>query len=358
VILGLLTLVLLVWTVLQWDQGSDPEDPSTTGDAPSGEPDSVRTRGSTARAPSPDAGVAPVPTDERPVGNVFARARWGGGPGDLARSRPDEANAEAPMSLAQGPNGTVVVLDQLNGRLVRFGPDGQPIGTTPLEMTAPQDLAIAEDGTVAVLDRLADRNVTVVGPDGEVVGSFPIEGEGIEEGGGTTAVVVDGEDIYVEREHSALVRIGDVHGRAATERNEIPGRPSRDGRSYLMAGLIEASEGRFYVNSIDRESDEHRFTREIRVPLALRAIVLLDTDETGTIYVAVAGEPFDGPPETEQGRLLCLAGSDGTTIGATVLPANTDPDETLREMIVLEGGGVLYAVRSDDGVSLERFDCQ
>lgn len=290
---------------------------------------------------------------------VFARAGWGSGAGELGRSRPEEANPEAPMSLAEGTDGSVVVLDQVNRRLLRFDRDGHPAGTTPLTMSEPQDLAVARDGTAAVLDRLVDRNVTVLSPDGRTLGSLPVEGEGIPEGGGVTAVTVDGEDVYVERENGPMVRIGDIRGNAAQERREIPGRPTRDGLSYILAGLIEAPAGRFYVASIDRSTEEHRFTRELMVPLSLRQILMLDTDNAGIIYVAVAGAPYEAvSEEQEEGVLLCLSPQDGSTIGSTALPPNTDPDETMREMIVLATGGVLFSMRSDDGVEIGFFDCR
>ncbi len=359
--IALIALVFLVLVVFQG--GGEPEREHAIGDA-SDEPEVAAPR---ERAPRVSAASSPQPTEaEEPaeeegpatVRTGVARAGWGSGRGELGRIRPDEANPEAPMSLAEGTDGSVVVLDQVNRRLVRFDREGEEAGTTPLSMEAPQDHAIAADGTTAVLDRLVDRTVTILSPDGQTLGSLPVEGEGIPEGGGVTAVMIDGEDVYVERENGPLVRIGDTSGRAADERAEIPGRPTRDGLSFLLAGLIEPAAGRFYVSSIERSSREHRFTREITLPLFLRQITLLDTDNAGIIYVAVAGTPYGADEEVEEGRLLCLAPGDGSTIGATPLPANTDPDETMREMIVLATGGVLYSMRSDEGVAIGFFDCR
>jgi hypothetical protein len=307
---------------------------------------------------SPDPGGASPPrgAPDSPR-RVVARSEWGSRPGQLGRERPDEANPEAPMSLTGGPGGTVLVLDQVNGRIARFGPDGQPLPGFPLGVDLPQDLAVAPDGTIAVLDRLASRRVAILGPDGREVGSLPLEGEGIPETGAVTGVFVDEGDVYVERENGPLVRIGTLGGEEG-DRLEIPGRPSRDGRSYLMAGLVEPPAGRFFVNAIARPDRQHRFTRDITVPLTLRQILLLDTDMAGVIYVAVAGTPWGASEEVEEVRLLCLLPSDGSTLGFAILPPNLDPDETLREMTVLDGGGVLYAVRSDAGMSIELYDCR
>lgn len=288
---------------------------------------------------------------------ILARARWGSGPDQLGHDRPQEANPEAPMSLAVDRAGNVLVLDQINGRLVRFGPDGRAMGTLPLSLRAPQDIAVARDGAVAVLDRLGDQAVAIVGPDGRVRGTLPLVGNGLSEGAEATAVIVDGEDVYVEREHGPLVRVGDTRGNADEQRSEVPGRPTRDGRAYISAALIEPPAGRFYVNAVDRATNQHRFTREIRVDLSLMGIVLLDTDRAGTIYVALLGEPLGATTQAPIVRLLCLDPSDGRPVAQATLPPNTSPEETFREMTVLDSGGVVYALRSDEGVTFQRFDC-
>lgn len=359
--IALIALVLLAWVMID-RSGDPPAEPAFTGledePAPTSAPDRPprSTADSTPQRPAQNA-----PPDEEevaPAREVFARASWGSGRGQLGRSQPEEANPEAPMSLAEGADGTVIVLDQVNRRLVRYDQNGEEAGTSPLTMSEPQDIATAADGTAAVLDRLVDRTVTILSPDGRTVGTLPIEGEGIPEAGGVTAVMVDGDDVYVERENGPLVRIGDLLARPAEDRGEIPGRPTRDGLSYILAGLIEAPAGRFFVSSIERSSREHRFTRELMVPLILRQILLLDTDNAGIIYVAVAGTPYGAEEEVEEVRLLCLMPNDGSTINGAVLPANTDPEETMREMIVLATGGVLFSMRSDEGVTIGRFDCR
>lgn len=366
VILGILA-GLAMWMGSRWGREEGGREGAEGASDEAGTEGPVRTRdssaaaggdaGTPARSEAPPPGAEGSPSSPPDAVRVVARADWGGGPGQLGRDRPEEANPEAPMSLTTARDGTVVVLDQVNGRIARFGPDGRPLDPIRLGVDAPQDLAIAGDGTIAVLDRLVSRRVAILSPDGREVGSLPLEGEGVPETGGVTGVFVDDDDVYVERENGPLVRIGDVRGEEG-ERTEIPGRPTRDGRSYIMAGLVEPAAGRFFVNAIARPSREHRYTRDISVPLTLRQILLLDTDLAGVIYVAVAGTPYGASEEVEEVRLLCLAPADGTTIGFAILPPNLDPDETLREMTVLDGGGVLYAMRSAEGVTIGLYDCR
>ncbi|MHB8877402.1 MAG: hypothetical protein ACYC8T_27230, partial [Myxococcaceae bacterium] len=193
------------------------------------------------------------------------------------------------------------------------------------------------------------------------LGELPLEGKGIEEGGGVTGVFVDGKDVYVEREHGELVRIGDTAGKADPERPEIPGRPTRDGLSYLTAGLTDAQAGRLYVSSTVRETLEHRFTRELRMGLPLYSLVLLDTDRSGVIYLGMLGEVPTGnadKPVRPAIILACLDPLDGRPLGKVELPANTSADETFRELTVFDEGGVLYAQRSEEGMTLQRYDCR
>jgi hypothetical protein len=292
---------------------------------------------------------------------VFAVTTWGSGPGQLGRDRPQEGNPEAPMSLTLDSLGNAVVLDQVNNRLTRFGKDGKPLGSVPLTVQGAQDVAMARDGTAAVLDRLVDKTVALMDPNGKLLGELPVEGRGIEEGGGVTGVFVDGKDVYVEREHATLVRIGDTAGKADPERPEIPGRPTRDGLSFITAGMTEATTGRVYVSSIDRASLAHRFTRELRLGVQLHGLMLLDTDRAGVIYLGAVAELPTGQPDPATRAVIlltCLDPLDGRPIGKAELPANTSADETFRELTVFDEGGVLFAQRSEQAVTMQRYDCR
>ncbi len=298
--------------------------------------------------PGGDAGSGP---------EVFFQATWGGSRMDqLGRTRPQEANPEAPMAVALDGKGRMFVLDQVNGRVVRVGADGKPEGIIPLkQQEAAQDLAVADDGSAAVLDRFSSKSVVLYDEKGNVRGEIPLEGEGIEETGLVTGIFTDGKDVYVEKEHGPLLRIGTTDGQPAPDRGEIPGRPTRDGLSFLTAGIIEAPTGRMYVNSIERSTMQHRFTRELRHTGEIRGIHLLDTDKAGTIYLATL---LERQGEGETMVLTCLEPLKGIPMGSAALPVNTMPEETFRDLAGLDDGGVVYSVRTEAGVSYQKFDCQ
>ncbi len=333
------------------------EAPSKTGDP---KPVDVAAKLREQRPKTP-AAAAPTaaPEPERPAAGgpeVVFSSPWGGETLDqVGRTRPSEANPEGPMSFAVDGKGRVYVLDQVNGRIVRRSADGKPEVAIPIEPQAAQDLAVAEDGSAAVLDRFASKSVTLYDEKGAKIGELPLKGEELEETGLVTGVFVDGNDVYVEKEHGPLYKIGDKSGAPADEPTEIPGRPSRDGLSFLKGGVIDPPVGRVFVSSVERATMQHRFTRELRLDAPVQAIVLLDSDKSGMIYFA---SQVERAPGDEVVFLTCLEPLKGVPVGTAVMPANTLPEETFRDLAVLDGGGVIYSLRTEAGVSYQRYDCE
>ena len=330
--------------------GSAAVDPSSAASGrPGRPPPRVRPPG------APGSDTAGPALNEPTQGRDLFTAAWGSGPNDLGRERPEEANPIGPMSLAADAKGRVYVLDGVNGRVVRRGPDGEPESSIKLDYAEPHDIAVGADGTAAVLDRFTEKAVAVYDPSGALRGELPLEGEFVSDVGEVTGVFVDGTDVYVEREHAVLVRIGDTSGQVADPQLEVPGRPSRDGLSRLKAGIIDPPTGRAYVTALDRPSNDHRFTRELRLKAFIRSILLLDSDKAGTIYFAAEVEPEGGPAVIV---LSCLEPLKGVPVGGAVLPANTLPEESFRDFTVLDEGGVIHALRTEQGVTYTKYDCE
>jgi hypothetical protein len=288
---------------------------------------------------------------------TFVAAPWGSGRGDLGRTRPQEANPEAPMSFGVTRQGGMVALDQVNRRLVWFDKDGNHERDIQTTQKAPQDLVVAADGKVAVLDRLADKSVEILDSNGKPIGKLPLEGPGIPEGGGVTGVFVDGKDVYAEYEHGRVFLLGSTDGVPASERTDLPGRPSRDGKLILSAGIVDPLEGRMWVSATDRSTMDHRFTRELRMPMPILRILLLDSDLKGIIYVAshLGDDTLDGHTGVQ---LVCLEPQQGEPVGRTFIPVPDEPEEIFKSMVALDDGGVMIAVPSENGIEYRVYPCE
>lgn len=286
-----------------------------------------------------DAGASPTP---------LVAARWGSARGELGRDRPQEGNPEGPMSLALAGR-DLLVLDQVNGRLARYDARGRLLSTSDAPTTA-QDVAVAKDGTVAMVDRLVGKSVTLVDASGRKIGDLPLEGR-VKHPGLVTAVVVDGKDVYVEKEHGALVLVGTTDGTAADEGAQLAGRPTKDGALLLTAGLSSKAQGRAYINALDRKTGSLRFARTMLFARPSHAIVLLDSDAQGTIYLGVAGG------EPGEAHIACLDPSDGHVTGRFALPLSHTPEESFRDFTVGDDGTIAFAVRSDEGVEYRTARC-
>ncbi|MEI7892554.1 MAG: hypothetical protein WCI05_05660 [Myxococcales bacterium] len=268
--------------------------------------------------------------------------------GVLGRSRPREGNPEGPTSFAVVADG-LLVLDRVNGRLVRLG------GTSiPLDLRAPDDLAVAADGTMAVLDRLGDKAIGLFDPQGKPLGKLSLVGSGLPDPGLVSGVFIDGNRIYVEREHATLVLVGTTDGRPAESPETLVGRPSKDGTLLLSAGIVDRDAGRMYIAAIDRARGEHRFTRELRLGGAIDTIRMLDTDRRGIIYTAAELELPGRAPEIQ---VLCLEPERGALLGTATFAASTSAEETFRDFAVTDTGEVVFAFRNDEGVQFLRARC-
>jgi hypothetical protein len=279
--------------------------------------------------------------------NVLVRAKWGNARGDLGRERLQEGNAEGPMSFATGPNGELVVLDQVNRRVVRYDRKGKVTSVSDAPPTT-QDVAVARDGSTALLDRLSAKSITLTDPSGKKIGELSLERSKAGDPGLLTGVFVDGKDVYVEKEHGALVLVGTTDGRPAEEAVQLAGRPSRDGTLLLHASMAQ---GRVVLNAIDRKTSTSRFARAIPFARPLRAIVLLDSDLRGTIYIGASA----GPPNEAQ--IVCADPSDGRVLGRLTLPTSAVPEESFRDFTVADDGTIFYAVRSEEGVTYSSARC-
>jgi hypothetical protein len=335
-------LSVVVWVSVRGSTPASPMPPSISDPSTEAPPTPVPLIA--ASQPSASAGATPAP---EPAPSAMLAARWGSGRGELGRSRPQEGNPEGPMSFASAGE-DLLVLDQVNQRVVRYDARGAVKDTFDASPTT-QDIAVGKDGTVALLDRLVDKTVRLVDARGRPIGSLSLPADRVPDPGLVTGVFVDGKDVYVEKEHGVLTRIGTTDGRPA-EAAELTGRPSKDGTLLLMA-VLSAPEARVTLNAFDRVLGSLRFARSIPFVRPVREVVLLDTDRRGTIYLGVtAGKP-------PMVHVACLDPSDGRAIGRLSMPSSEVEEESFRDFVVADDGTIIASLRSEEGVEYRTARC-
>ena len=150
----------------------------------------------------------------------------------------------------------------------------------------------------------------------------------------------------------------------AGESDEVPGRPTRDGRSYVSATVVDhGPTGRVTLSAWDRPGRTHRYTRVLTLGSAVRGLVLLDSDRAGVIYLGALGNfgAVSDPASGERAlavKLLCVEPVTGRVTGQNTLPASEGPEESFREFSVLDDGGVLYLRRTGEGAAVEAWSCR
>lgn len=257
------------------------------------------------------------------------------------------------MSLVAAGADQFLVLDQVNQRVTRWSRDGKATVLLSLKGDQAADVAVGPSGSVAVLDRLVGKEVALFDKDGRSIGSLPLDRERVGDPGAVTGVFIDGEDVYVERAHGPLLRLGSMQGAPSDDRSEVPGRPSRDGKLLLSAGTVNRKQGRVYVSAVDRATSEVRFTRQLNYAGIIASIVTLDSDKTGTIYLAVALDQGAATPT----MVTCLEPAKGTPLGAVEIPTNDSPEETMKEITVTDDGSIVFAHRLEEGMAFESYRC-
>jgi hypothetical protein len=304
------------------------------------------------------AAAAPRGDDSRTGARVVVRARWGAGAGELGRKRDAEAVAVGPMSLVVDGSGRPWVLDQVNGRIARWSPDGRPLPPIPIHGEAAQDLALGRRNSVAVLDRLAAAELALYGEDGRALGAVGIVGRGIPEGGGTTGLFTDRDgNFYVEREHSEVVRIADADGRADAARESVPGRPSRDGLHFIAAAIAERAAGTVLVRAANLDG-KPAWQQLVPLGAPVLYLSLLDSDRAGNVYLAghVGHESAEPPYRVVDEELVIVSlAPTGEPRARLVLAAVPSEEEAFRELTVGDDGTVYRMVRSESGVTIEAY---
>jgi hypothetical protein len=315
--------------------------------APAPVPAAAKTRASLPEAESSEAGGE---------FDVVFFAPWGSGKGRLGRRVAEESDPEGPMGFVVDEAGRAAVLDQVNSRVVLFK-DGRQIREIGLPADTYQDFQLGEDGKLVLMDRLAHRSVDLFDPQGKRIARIDLEGVGVPEGGGTTALFLRDDGVWVEVEHTRLVRVADARGRPDPKRPQVNGRFSADGAWLISAAKEGRQSAVVLVRPVDSPGDLPRLLSRVDFSLPVLHLLALESDTAGRVLLAAHlarfGEqaPFGVLEERVEAVLL---GPDGREVDRLRLEAPRgalDQFRTLR----FSSDGILYHLYYDEsGVSLRR----
>lgn len=230
---------------------------------------------------------------------------WGPGGQSLGRHEPDEASPLGPMSFAPGNADDLWVLDQVNARLARFSLDGALLAEVPLPSVTCEEFELLPDGTLVLLDRLVRDSLVVMDPSGQTIREEALQGQGIPDGGGVSAMFVRPDGVWVEFEHTHMVRVLDEKLQPA-DRVVLPGR-ALDAQHRVVAALDGQGGATLRVRDADgntlfgtEASFEHPIDRIVWVEaardgsvLALFHLMEFGADPYTVAFEGVRGILFD-----------------------------------------------------------------
>ncbi len=273
---------------------------------------------------------------------------WGDAPGQVGRKTADESAPEGPMSFFVDDSGRIILLDQVNNRVQIFDEDQKP-AVVNLPGDTYQDVSTTKDGDVVVMDRLARKDIETYGPDGKLLTSVPLEGMGVEEGGGVTGMFQREDGTWVEVEHSKLVRVADSDGKADADRPILPGRFSADG-SLLLSAVKDSGESALILSRPSDSPDQvpTSFAR-VRFEKPLAYLTALESDGVGRVFVgAVLMEQPSGSGPAQGWDVIVAIDAQGRELGRLELPILEGGLEQFRSIRV-GADGILYWLRFGPG---------
>lgn len=259
------------------------------------------------------------------------------------------------MSFTVDAWGRVLVLDQVNERIQIFE-EGRTPRSIPLPADSYQDIGVDRNGNPVVLDRLVRRTVETLQPGGDTL-AVPLEGGGVPEGGGTTAMFVRDDGVWIEVEHGRLVRVADAAGHPDQQRPAVPGRFSADGRWLLSA----AREGQGAAVVLARPASDPgaapRLFAHVRFALPVLYLVALESDPAGRVLLAAhlarfrPTRPFDVIEEHLEVVLLAANGREADRLR---LPVSRGALDRFRSLFVGPDGLLYHFYFDETGASLRR----
>ena len=282
-------------------------------------------------------GTAVAPASATPE-NILVRGSPGTGPGQFGLqgnpAREDE-DALGPPSFAVGPQGGLLVLDVLNGRVQRFDPRGRFLMSFPIVRAGPEpvfesDIAASDDGAIFLVTEGDNPTLTQFDPSGKVLlsGALPPSFKGVDQivagKGRPTFLMLNGQSVRAELGWGGIRAEGPKPGLPA---GDVYVQAERAGRWSALVRFATA-EGKV------------RRTVNLRSAIPIARVRLVGVNRRGDVVVAVDRHDGADDEATPAEVLLLSLTQQGQIAGSVVVPPG-DRRWLFREFALAPDGSVI-----------------
>jgi len=300
---------------------------------------------------------------------AVVRGGWGSAAGLFGKR--DEASRPGPMSLSVADDGSLLILDQVNRRVVRYDEAGQLLAQIPIASEATEDIVSSGEQLFALVC------------EGGASPGYRIERYLGGHGGQTleldraiqlaTGLFVTGDaaapDLWVEQRHDIQTRVlaaGRPLAPAEQQHAEL-GRPDR-GHDGQRLSALRTGPNRARVLQVvpgesapppypgappEREDRSARLRLEVSTALPLVAIQELETDRQGRLFLGLL-VGHEGPDGLEQARKLMLVVERGAH---QVVPLFVERITDVFRPVAVGPDGQIYQLQTtEEGVTVWRWE--
>jgi hypothetical protein len=282
-------------------------------------------------------GTAVAPSTATPD-QVLVRGAAGTGPGQFGLqgnpAREDE-DGLGPPSFAVGPQGGLLVLDVVNGRVQRFDPRGRYLASFPIARAGADpvfesDIATSDEGAIFVVAECEHPTLTQYDPTGRVIlsGALPPSFKGVDQilagKGRPTFLMLNGQSVRAELGWGGIRAEGPKPGLPA---GDVYVQVERAGRWSALLRFA-AADGRV------------RRTVNLRSAIPIARVRLIGVNRRGDVILAIDRHDGADDEATRAEVLLLSITPQGQIAGSVVVPPG-DRRWLFREFALAPDGAVI-----------------
>ncbi len=277
--------------------------------------------------------------------HVVVRGAPGSGPGQFGlQGNPahDDEDALGPPSFAVTPQGGLLVLDVLNGRVQRFDARGRYVGSFPVgrpgaEPVFESDMAVSDDGTILVVSEGEVPTLTQYDASGKVVlsGALPPSFKGIDQilpGRRPTFLMLNGQSVRAELGWGGIRAEGPRPGLPA---GDVYVQVEKVGRWSALVRFV-AADGKV------------RRTVNLRSAVPVARVRLVGVNRRGDVVLAIDRHDGGDDEDTTRAEVMLVSLTPQGQIAGTVVVPPGDRRWLFREFALASDGSVVQ-MQSDVG---------